>query len=155
MIRIVFTEEEVQEKIGRKFPKEEEILRYMKLVVEEPKITFLGKKSRLQIDVDAKFIIPLIRTDEISGVFESSLRYEKEDNTLRISDFEVVSLDTKELPKKYEGPVRAVFNALAKKLLDDHVVYTLKKEDFKDKAADMLLQQVNIKKGQLEIVLGL
>lgn len=155
MLTIVFTEEEIQDKIGRKFPKEEEILRYMKLVVDEPKVTFLGKKNRLQIAVEAKLIIPFLRTDTVGGVFESSVRYEKEDKTLRISDFEVVSLNTEELPKEYEGMVRAAFNLLALKLLDDKVIHTIKKKDLGDQVADLLLQRINIKKGELEVVLGL
>jgi len=154
-VRVVFTEEEIQEKIGRKFPQEKEILRFFKLVIEEPKVTFLGKKNRIQLAIDAKFIVPLIRTDEISGLFEGSVRYEKEDQTLRVSDFEVVTLDTEELPEKYEGPVRAAFNLAAIKFLDDKVIHTIKKDDLKGKAAELLLKDLKVKEGELEVVLGL
>lgn len=155
MVILVFDESEIQEKIGRKFPKEEEVLKYIKVVIEEPKITLLGDKNRIQLEVEAKSVIPFLRTDKISGVFESSIRYEKEDHTLRISDFQVITLNTKEIPEQYEALVRAGFNLAAKRLIDDRVVYTIKRKDYKNQAAELLLQEIKVKKGQLEVLLGL
>ena len=155
MLTLVFTEEEIQEKIGRKFPKEEEILKVGKLVIEEPKITLLGKRNRLQIDISAKSIIPFMRTDEISGVFESSVRYEKEDHTLRISDFQIVSLNTEHISERVEPLVRLGFNVAAKKFIEDQVVYTLKTKDWEKHAAQLLVKKIKVKKGTLEVILGL
>ncbi|MDB4652912.1 DUF1439 domain-containing protein [Akkermansiaceae bacterium] len=155
MVSLVFTEEEIQEKIGRKFPKEEDILKVGKLVIEEPKVTLLGNKNRLQIDISAKSIIPLVRTDEISGGFESSIRYEKRDQTLRISDFQIISLDTEHIPERIEPLVRLGFNVAAKNFIEDHVVYTLKKKDYQAHAAELFVKQVKVKKGSLEVILGL
>lgn len=155
MVSLVFTKEEIQEKIGRKFPKEKDILKVSKLIIEEPKVTLLGKKNRLQIDISAKSIIPFVRTDEISGVFESSIRYEKEDQTLRISNFQIISLNTEHIPERIEPLVRLGFNAAAKNFIEDHVVYTLKKKDYQTHAAELLLKEVKVKKGSLEVILGL
>jgi len=154
-VRITFTEREIQEKIGQKFPQEKEVLRFFKIVIEEPKVTLIGEKNRLQLAVDATFIVPLIRTDEISGLFEGSIRYEKEDQTLRVSDFEVVSLDTEKLPEKYEGPVRAAFNLAAIKYVDDRIIHTIENDDVEGKAAELFLKDLKIKDGSLEVVLGL
>jgi hypothetical protein len=155
MVTIVFTEEEIQDKIGRKFPMEEDILKVGKLVIEEPKVKFLGKKNRLEIDISAKSIIPFIRTDEISGVFESSIRYNKEDQTLRISDFQIISLNTEHIPERIEPLVRLGFNAAAKKFIEDQEVYKLEKKDITTHAAELLLKEIKVKKGSLEILLGL
>mgnify|MGYP005842862775 CR=1 FL=1 len=154
-IRLVFTEAEIQEKLGREFPQEKEVLRFFKIVIEEPQVTFTGGKNRLQIAVDATFIVPLIRKDRISGVFEGSIRYEKNDQTLRVSEFEVASLNTEELPEKYEGPVRAAFNLASKKFVDDRIIHTIEKDDLKGKAAELFLKEVIVKDDRLEVVLGL
>lgn len=154
-LTLVFTEEEIQEKIGRKFPKEEELLSYTKIVIEEPEVKFLGDSQRIQLSVTANVIIPLIRTDKISGVFTSSLRYEKEDHTLRTSDYTVESLETRAISKKYEGLVRSAFSLAARKFLDDQTVHTLKTDDYKGRAAGMFLQKIRVKEGHLEVVLGL
>lgn len=154
-ITIVFTEKEIQEKIGRKFPQEKEVLKVIKIIIEEPEVKFIGKNNRLQLSLTAKVVIPFFRTDEISGVFSSSVRYEKDDHTLRTSDYQVESLKTDLLPAEYEGKVRVAFSLLASGLLDDQVVYTLKTEDYKGKMAEMLLKKIKVKEGRLEVILGL
>ena len=84
-VTLVFTEKEIQEKIGRKFPKEKEVFNIIKIVLEEPEVTFMGEST----------------------------------------------------------------------LLDDQVVYTLKAKDYQGKMAEMLLQEIKVKEGRLEVVLGL
>ena len=155
LVTVVFTEEEIQNMIGRKFPREEELLKFVKITINEPDVAFLGDENRIQLTLNAQVVIPFFRTDEISGVFSSSIRYEKEDHTLRTSDYTVESLKTDVLSEKYEGPVRAAFSLAARKFLEDQIVYTLKKEDYKGKMTEMLLQEVKVEEGQLVIILGL
>ncbi|MFT6861632.1 MAG: hypothetical protein ACJAVK_000184 [Akkermansiaceae bacterium] len=154
-VTLVFTEKEIQEKIGRKFPKEKEVFNIIKIVIEEPEVSFMGENNRLQLSLKAKVIVPYLRTDDIRGVFSSSLRYERDDHTLRTSDYRVESLKTEVLPKKYEDRVREAFGFLASTLLDDQIVYTLKAKDYQGKMAEMLLQEIKVKEGRLEVVLGL
>lgn len=155
LVTLVFTEEEIQERIGRKFPKEEELLKFVKIIINEPEVTFRGDENRIQLSLNAQVVIPFFRTDEISGVFSSSIRYEKEDHTLRTSDYTVESLKTEALPEKYEGPVRAAFSIAARQFLDDQVVHTLKTEDYQGKMTAMVLQKIEIEEGRLEVILGL
>ena len=46
-ITVTFTEEEIQQKIGRKFPKKEKILDYIPIVIQEPIVKFLGDTKRV------------------------------------------------------------------------------------------------------------
>ena len=154
-VTVTFTEEEIQEKIGKDFPKEDRILNYIPIVIEEPVVKFLGDTKRVQISAKATIDIPFVGSEEVSGVFTGSIRYEKEDGTLRTSDLTVESLSTSSLPKKFESAVRAALTVSARKYLEDHIIHTLEKEDYKGKMAEMLLQKIKVKDGRLEIILGL
>ncbi len=152
---VTFTEEEIQEKIGKDFPKEDRILNYIPIVIEEPVVKFLGDSNRVQISAKATIAIPFIRSEEVSGTFTGAIRYERGDGTLRTSDLTVENLTTTSIPKKYESAVRAALTLTARKYLEDHILHTLEKEDYKGKMAEMLLQKIKVKDGRLEVILGL
>lgn len=154
-VTVTFTEAEIQKKIGRKFPKEEKILDYIPVTINEPIVKLLGDSKRVQLSVDASISIPFLAKEEFTGIFTSSLRYEKDDHSLRISDLTVENISTSRLPKGLEEPIRAALTIAARKYLDDHIVYTLKPKDYKGKMAELLLQKIKIKNGRLEVVLGL
>ena len=154
-ITVTFTEEEIQQKIGRKFPKKEKILDYIPIVIQEPIVKFLGDTKRVQLSVDASIAIPFIASENVTGVFTSSLRYEKDDQTLRISDLTVENISTSSLPSQFEEPVRAALTIAARQYLDDYTVYTLKKKDYKGKMAELLLKKIKVKNGRLEVILGI
>lgn len=154
-LTISFTEAEIQKKIGKDFPKKERILNYIPIVIEEPIVKFLGDSNRVQLSVEANIAIPFIRTEEVIGTFTSSVRYEKEDQTLRIDDLTVESLEIQSMPKQYQKAVQAALTLAARKYLDDHIVHTLDPKDYKGKMAEMFIQKIKVKDGRLEVILGL
>ncbi len=154
-LTLSFSEAEIQEKIGKDFPKDEKILDYIPVVIEEPTVKFLGDSERVQLSVKAILSIPFVTSEEVIGVFTSSIRYESEDKTLRISDLTVESIRTSRLPEKFEEPIRLALTAAARKYLDDHIVHQIKPKDIPRAMAEMLLQKIKIRSGRLEVILGL
>ncbi|MCX8240067.1 MAG: DUF1439 domain-containing protein [Akkermansiaceae bacterium] len=154
-VKIIFTEEEIQNKIGENFPKTEHILNYFPIVIQEPKVKFLGDSNRVQLSAQASVTIPFLRSENVEGVFTASVRYENKDKTLRISDLTVESLSTESLPEQYEAAVRLVLTVSARKYLDDSIVHTLKPKDYKGKLAEMFVQKIHVEKERLEVILGL
>lgn len=154
LLILTFTEAEIQERLARKFPKEEKVLGFIKIVIDEPAVAFLGNDNRIQLATRARIIIPLVGTEEIGAAFSSSIRYQQEDHTLRTADYQVEDLDTDRLPEEYESTVRAVITAAARELLHDEVIHTVKDEDVEGKLTRLFLQELKVKKGELEVVLG-
>lgn len=156
-LTVSFTEAEIQEKIGKDFPKKERIpfVIPIPIVIEEPIVKFLGDSNRVQLSVVANIAIPFIRTEEVIGTFTSSIRYEKEDKTLRIDDLIVESLEIQSMPKQYQKIVQTALTIAARKYLDDHIVHTLDPKDYKGKMAEMFIQKIKVKDGRLEVILGL
>lgn len=154
-ITLEFTEAEVQEKLARKFPRTEKVLGLIDVIIAEPQVSFMGNDNRIRLATTAQVVIPFVEKEEISATFSSSLRYHQEDHTLRIADYEVEEIATDRLSKKYEAPVRAAFTVAARELFDDQVIHTVEDKDLEEKLTRLFLQELKIKKGKLEVVLGL
>ena len=155
LVKVTFTEAEIQEKIGRKFPKTERILEIFPIEIQEPRVKFLSESDRLQLSADATLVVPFVGPEEITLICTGSVDYENEDKSLRISDVTVEQIKTRSLPGKYEEPVRLALTAAARKYLEDYVIHTLKPKDYKGKMAEMFVKKIKVKKGLLEVTLGL
>lgn len=155
IITLTFTEEELQEKLGRKFPKEEKLLGLITIVIEEPRVGLMGQDNRIRLQAKATVTIPFVSEEELELTVSSSVRYHAEDHTLRTSDYEVESLKTDRLPEKYEPQVRAAITVAARELFNEEVVQTIKDKDFEGKLSRLLIQKITVKNGILEVSLGL
>lgn len=155
ILTLTFTEEDLQEKLGRKFPKEEKLLGLITVVIEEPRVDLMGLDNRIRLQAKAVVTIPFVSVEELDLTVSSSVRYNAEDHTVRISDYEVENLKTDRLPKKYETLVRSAITAAARELFDDEVVHTIKDQDFEDKVGRLLIQKITVKNGVLEVSLGI
>jgi len=155
LVKVTFTEAEIQKKIGRKFPKTERILEVIPIEIQEPRVKFLGKSNRLQLSADATLILPFVRSEDITLICTGSIDYENEDKSLRISDVTVEQIQTRSLPEQYEDHVRFALTAAARKFLEDYVIHTLEPKDYKGKMAEMFVKKIKVKKGELEVTLGL
>lgn len=154
-VKVVFTEAEIQDKIGRDFPKTEKILQYIPVIIQEPKVKFLDESNRVQLTVNASVSIPFLRTDHVEGVFSASVRFENDDKTLRISELTVERLTTESLPEQYEEAVRLALTMASRKYLEDYVVHTLDPKDYKGLMAEMFVDKIKVRKERLEVYLGL
>lgn len=154
-ITLTFTEEELQKKIGEKFPLKDRILDYIPVTIEQPQVKLLGDSKRLQLSVKASVAIPFVPSEVIEGVFTSSVRYKKKDQSLRISDLTVENISTSRLPKRYESALRLALTATARKYLDDYIVHIIEPKDIPRAMAGMFIQKIKVKNGRLEIILGL
>lgn len=152
---VIFTEEDIQARLGEEFPKSERLLEIIPVEIGEPKVRFLESSDRVELTIRAEAAVPLVQTYHAEGIFTTSLRYEASDHTLRISDVTVESFKATDLPEKFEDPLRKTMTLAAKNYLENHPVHTLDDDDYKDEMVKMLLKKVTVTKGTLEVKLGL
>lgn len=152
---LTFSEQEIQDKLGEKFPKNEKIYEVIPVVIEEPRVKFLEEQNLVRIALTARVDVPFSKKYQASTVFTGSIRYQREDRTLRLSSLEVEEFRATDLPEKFEEPVGLLINVLAMKYLDDYRIYEVKAEDFGDRAAALFLKRVEFQNQQLEVTLGL
>ena len=154
-VTLSFTEAEIQSRLGEKFPKSERLLEIIPVEIGVPRVRFLGESNRVELTMAADVAVPLMQTFETRGVFTTSIRYEQEDQTLRLSDITVEELDATNLPEKFKAPLNLTLTAVARKYLNDHPVYKLEPKDFKGEMVKIFLQELKVKEGRLEVRLGL
>lgn len=154
-LTLSFSEENIRERLSKKFPKTEKLLEVIPVLIEEPKVEFTEGSNRVRLSLAACIDIPFSKKYEASTVFSGSIRYETSDKTLRLTDVEVEGLTGTEIPKKFEDPLKLLMTVLAKNLLEDVVVHELKPKDLTNKAARWLLKKVEVQDQMLEVTLGL
>lgn len=154
-ITLTFTEAEIQSRLGEKFPKSERLLDIIPVQIGVPQVHFLGESNRVELTMEANVAVPLMQTYQTRGVFTTSIRYEQDDHTLRLSDITVEELDATNLPEKFKAPLNLTLTAAARKYLNDHPVHTLEPKDYKGEMVKMFLRELKVKEGRLEVRLGL
>jgi hypothetical protein len=154
-LTVTFTEAEIQGRLGEKFPKSERLLDLIPVEIAEPRVRFLRGSNRVELTMEADVAVPWVQTYRTTGVFTTSIRYEPEDQTLRLSDIKVEDFDATNLPEKFKAPLRITLTAAADKYLNDHPVHQLEPKDYKGKMVKMLLREITVKEGELEVKLGL
>lgn len=154
-ITVTFTEEEIQERLARKFPKTEMVWNVFPAVIDIPKVRFLGDTKRIELTLTGDLAVPFTTGYQVAGIFTSSLKYEQEDHTLRIDDVTVERIEATGLPEEYQETIRLILTGVARTYLDDHRVHEIDDKDYKDEMARMLLKEIKVKRGRLEVKLGL
>ncbi|MGC6464140.1 MAG: DUF1439 domain-containing protein [Akkermansiaceae bacterium] len=154
-VTIVFTEAEIQEKLGRKFPKSERLLEIIPVEIGEPYVKFLGESNRVQITMEADVSVPLVDTFKTEAVSTTSVRYEPKDYTLRLSDITMEDFRVSKLPENLQEPLSLALTAVARAYFDDYPVHEVDSKDFEDEMVQMFVKDLKVKKGRLEVRLGL
>jgi len=154
-IKLEFTEAEIQEKIGKKFPKTEKIYDIIPVVIDEPKVHFIEGDKRIEVSLSARVEIPFKDDFEASLTFISGITFDNEKKSLNLTDFEVKKIAATKLPEKYKPALEILSTLLAQKYLEDQEVYRLKDTSLEKKAAKYLIQDVQVADQMLIIKLGL
>ena len=153
-LRIVVTEDEVREKLEKKFPYEKRILKVVPVEFRNPKVDILSGKERLRVSVDAVVTVPFVDEYQAGVTFSGKIRYESESKEFFLDDVRVEKVESELLPKKYAEGVGMVASLVADQWLQRQAVYELKDEKAKEKAARYLLKKVEAKDEKLVIWLG-
>ena len=154
-LTLSFSEGDIQERLGRKFPKTEKALELIPVLIEEPIVEFVDGSNRVRLTLSASNVIPYPKKYEASIIFSGSIRYETSDKTLRLTDIEVEGISGTDISTQYEDELKFLTTALAKNYLDDVVVHEIKPKDLTNKAARWLLKKVEVRDQMLDITLGL
>jgi hypothetical protein len=157
--RIVLTDAEIAEKVGKDFPVEKEYLKFVKLRLSDPDIDFLEEGDRVRASLEALLNLdfPGMEAKEVEGVCAVTfgLRYAPEEHAFYLVDSEVESLDIKGVPTMWSKKVGDFAIATANLYLTRYPVYTIEPKDVKALATTMVLEDVKVRGGKLVIRLGI
>ena len=154
-VTLTITEEYINGRLEKKFPKTEKILEVIPVLIEKPKVEFVDGSDRVRLSLAANIDIPLAKKYAASTVFSGSVRYEPSDHTLRLTEVVFEEFKATDIPEKFEEPLEILMTVLARTHLDDYEVYKIEPKDLNNKAARWLLKKVEVRNEMLEVTLGL
>ncbi len=153
-IVLTFTEEEIEARLDKEFPKQTMIEGIIPVEIKTPTIEFIPNTNRVRCGLVAE-VDAFIRKYEASASLSCALHYEPSDQSIRLIDPLVEEFRTDQIPEKYRERLVLAASLLAKQFLNDQPVYQLKEEDVKDKATRYLLKSVEVDNEVLKVRLGL
>jgi hypothetical protein len=154
-LTLSFSERDISERLGKKFPKNEKLLEVIPVVIEKTSVEFIEGRDRVRISLAARIDIPFSKNYEASTIFSGTVRYEASDKTLRLTDVEVEGIKATDIPEKFEEPLEILMTLLARNYLDDIEVHKVEPKDLTSTAARWLLKKVEVRNQMLEVTLGL
>ena len=90
-----------------------------------------------------------------TGRVNAGLRYEPDDHSFYLIEPLIESLNKKGVPVLFVDKVNGTAAKLLNERIDNHPIYTLRRDDLKQSAARLVLEDVTVEDGRLVITLGL
>jgi len=121
----------LQELVARRFPVDKRVLDMIDLTLDAPRVGLQPEANRISVEValHAKAGGPIQTRLSGSLLVSEALRFEPADNTIRLVDVEVERFVIDGLPSSWQRQLDRLGKPLARGLLEDQVLYTLRDKD--------------------------
>ena len=125
------SEKKLMEAIARQFPRSNRYLELFDVTLDTPRLRLMPAENRIGTQLDFTVGMPLVETRTQRGTLSLSygLRLEPVDNTVRLTDVRLESLELPDASPSNAARFRRMGGALVQGLLPDLVVHRLKPED--------------------------
>lgn len=158
-VRITITQEQIDEALERKFPKESTYVKVIKVHYENPVVEMIPGQDRVRISLDVRAEVGLsgILTKSYNGhaTIATSLGYNPSSHRFSLVDPAVETLDLPGLSKSHLKSLGEGLNLAAVLWFDDIPVYRIKERDLKTKVTRHVLRNVEIRNDRIIATLGL
>jgi len=154
-ITVRITEQELRERLNEKFPVTKEYNFVGTVTYSNPRITLQRETNRVELGLDITLGEPG-RSNSLHGVAEMivSVVYNQEKKALYLAKPRLQQFTINGMPEQNVQLLSALFMPAIEKMLKRKPVYRLRSEDGKQKIASMLIKDIRIRDGCLEIVYG-
>ena len=121
----------LQELIARRFPIDKRVLDAIDLSVDSPRITLQPETNRIAIELALRAERGGAISARAAGslLVSEGLRFEPSDHTIRLVDVQVERFVIDGIPSQWQRQLDRLGKPLAKALLEDQVLYTLRPKD--------------------------
>ena len=121
----------LQELVARHFPVDKRVLDAIDLTLDTPRVGLQPEANRISVEVAlrAKGGGPIQTRLSGSLLVSEGLRFEPADNTIRLVDVQVERFVIDGLPSSWQRQLDRIGKPLARGLLEDQVLYTLRDKD--------------------------
>lgn len=150
---VTLSEADLARLLGRVFPLDRRVLEVLDVSVDAPRLTLLPERNRLAVAAAATGRDRLFGGSWRARLgFDSALRYEPADQTLRLAQVRVNELTLDSGDMAQHAVVQRVAPLLAERMLDDLVIYRLTPERAQELARQGVRpKSVAVTRGGVEI----
>ncbi len=156
--QLKLTEQQIQEKLDAKFPIERGTRSLLILTLSEPDVALAEGADRIAFGLKASVDIKVGGKNlslRGTGRVNAGLRYEPDDHSFYLIEPLIESLNIQGVPVLFVNKVNGTAAKLLNERIDNHPIYTLRRDDLKQSAARLVLEDVTVEDGRLVITLGL
>ena len=158
---LVFTQQQLEEKLFQKFPFEKNYFHIVGLRFEKPVLRLQERSNRLTFGCDVITNLTVELKDQAipghvrgSATISGLIRYEPEQAEFYLDEPVVETIDVRGIPAKWDEKLRAAAAMAAREFLSKAPIYRLKPTDVKKRAALLVLRKVTVVDGKLLVELG-
>jgi hypothetical protein len=121
----------LQELVARHFPVDKRVLDAIDLTLDSPQVGLQPEANRISVELALRASGGNAVSGRLAGSLRVSegLRFEPSDNTIRLVDVRVERFVIEGLPANWQRQIDRLGKPLAKGLLEDQVLYTLRPKD--------------------------
>ena len=122
--------ENMQQGVDKKFPVRKRLADIVDIQVQSPRLKLLPALNRLGTELDMS-VFERVGGRRYSGLLllDYSLRFERSDNSVRMTDVRVSSVRLADVPEPYASLIAQTLPRLAEQLLADYAVHSVSEQD--------------------------
>jgi hypothetical protein len=145
--QLSLSQQELDERLARRFPRTQRVLEVLELTLSEPRVSLLPASNRLACDFALALRDRLFDASAAGRIaFDTALRWEPSDASLRLSQVSVQRLDVDTMPRALASQSPRVGRLLAEQLLEGLSLWQMSVEQ------QQRLQRAGLTVGVIEVL---
>ena len=127
---VTIPQEQLQEKIGKRFPYQQKLADVLDLKIMSPRLALLPDTNRIGTELDLN-LLERIGGRSYTGTMalDYGLRFERSDNTVRMTGVRVNSVRLNDVPEPFNGAISRHMPRMAEQLLSNYALHTFSEQD--------------------------
>jgi hypothetical protein len=157
-VPISISESQINAAVAKSFPVSQTFLQVIDLAYSNPRVTLRPGSERVQLEMDAKLSIKLLPgAKNLTGttIIDSGIRYQADTRQFFLADPTVRKLEIDGMPRDYVDRVTQVAVELTRSRLEKEPIYTVEGPEAAMLATNLLVKDVRVRDGFVQVVLGL
>ena len=127
---VTIAQEQLQEKIAKRFPYQQKLADVLDLKILSPRLALLPEANRIATELDLNLFERMGgRTYTGTMALDYGLRFERADNTVRMTGVRVSSVKLNNVPEPFNEAISRHMPRMAEQLLSNYALHTFSEQD--------------------------
>jgi hypothetical protein len=143
---VTIAPEQLQQAIGKRFPYQQKLADVLDLKILSPRLALLPEANRIGTELDLNLLERIGgRTYTGTMALDYGLRFERSDNTVRMTGVRVSSVRLNDVPEPFNGAISRHMPRMAEQLLNNYALHTFTEQDM------MLVSGLGFEPGEIKV----